>query len=306
MQAIAEQSHSRPATIRYKGRRGSVFSILAHHCPTRGLLLDERNHDFSANMAKQCADTSERHTFSLTYHCAKLRPLIAEAKMTTPQKLIVVVPLMAVPWVLPRILSFYAKRRGTSSLRPMVPVLGTLCWILWIATGVFMVAKSDSTRYVGIFIMLYSGISIVFYWVRAEAAFEKPQRESSIRSSVLRVPVESYVGVGNPPAVSDWYVRKLGMRKLAANPGGTVGLKFGPDGESLILEPRDTFYERRPLVLFTRRIKKARSVLVSRGLSVGEIETDRQGTHYFEIRDPEGNVIEVSEEPAGALGGEIL
>jgi hypothetical protein len=29
----------------------------------------------------------------------------------------------------------------------------------------------------------------------------------------------------------------------------------------------------------------------------GPIEKDRQGTQYFEMRDLEGNVIEVSEEP---------
>jgi len=36
---------------------------------------------------------------------------------------------------------------------------------------------------------------------------------------------------------------------------------------------------------------------VSRGVNVGEIQEDRQGTHYFEMRDLEGSVIEVSEEP---------
>jgi len=33
------------------------------------------------------------------------------------------------------------------------------------------------------------------------------------------------------------------------------------------------------------------------GVDVAEIQQDRQGTHYFEMRDLEGNVIEVSEEP---------
>ena len=54
--------------------------------------------------------------------------------------------------------------------------------------------------------------------------------------------------------------------------------------------------ELRPL-LFTTNIKKAKDFLNSRGAGLGEIEQDAQGTHYFEIRDPEWNVIEVSEEP---------
>jgi hypothetical protein len=35
----------------------------------------------------------------------------------------------------------------------------------------------------------------------------------------------------------------------------------------------------------------------TRGVNVGAIEKDRQGTQYFEIHDPEGNSIEVVEEP---------
>jgi hypothetical protein len=44
-------------------------------------------------------------------------------------------------------------------------------------------------------------------------------------------------------------------------------------------------------------IRKAREVLGFRGVNVGEIQEDRQGTHHFEMRDLEGNVIDVSEEP---------
>jgi hypothetical protein len=50
-------------------------------------------------------------------------------------------------------------------------------------------------------------------------------------------------------------------------------------------------------MLYASNIKKAREVLGSRRVNVGEIQQDRQGTHYFEMRDLEGNVIEVSEEP---------
>jgi hypothetical protein len=50
-------------------------------------------------------------------------------------------------------------------------------------------------------------------------------------------------------------------------------------------------------MLYASNIGKAREVLGSRGVYVGGIQQDRQGTHYFEMRDLEGNVIEVSEEP---------
>jgi hypothetical protein len=43
-------------------------------------------------------------------------------------------------------------------------------------------------------------------------------------------------------------------------------------------------------------LKKAREFLISRGVNVTEMQQDRQGTHYFEMRDLEGNVIEVTEE----------
>jgi hypothetical protein len=37
-------------------------------------------------------------------------------------------------------------------------------------------------------------------------------------------------------------------------------------------------------------------VMAARGVDVGAIEQDRQGSHYFQIHDPEGNAIEVVEE----------
>lgn len=40
-----------------------------------------------------------------------------------------------------------------------------------------------------------------------------------------------------------------------------------------------------------------KEVLAERGVDSGPIERDRQGARYFEIHDPEGNLIEVVEEP---------
>ena len=50
-------------------------------------------------------------------------------------------------------------------------------------------------------------------------------------------------------------------------------------------------------MLYTSKADKARGALSSRGVIVGEIKGDRQGTHFFEMRDLEDNGIEVSEEP---------
>jgi hypothetical protein len=41
-------------------------------------------------------------------------------------------------------------------------------------------------------------------------------------------------------------------------------------------------------LLYASNLKKAREFLISRGVDMGEIQQDRQGTHYFEMRDLEG------------------
>lgn len=49
--------------------------------------------------------------------------------------------------------------------------------------------------------------------------------------------------------------------------------------------------------LFSSNLKKAREHLLSRGVMASEVQQDSQGTHFFEVRDIEGNAIEISEEP---------
>jgi hypothetical protein len=49
--------------------------------------------------------------------------------------------------------------------------------------------------------------------------------------------------------------------------------------------------------LYTRKIERVRDVLTARGVGVSEVRKDYQGTRYFEIRDIEGNLVEISEEP---------
>ena len=84
------------------------------------------------------------------------------------------------------------------------------------------------------------------------------------------------------------------------DPEGCVALGFSKKDQTCIavLGPRGKpTDETTTPMLYASKIGKAREVLASRGVNVGEIQEDRQGTHYFEMRDLEGNVIEVSEEP---------
>ena len=100
-------------------------------------------------------------------------------------------------------------------------------------------------------------------------------------------------------SVSPWYVEKLGLRKLAEPPLGdprAAVFRFKADGPSLILTTRSGFRTGKTPILFTRKIGRMKKVLAARGVEAGPVELDGQGIHYFEIRDPEGNVIEVVEE----------
>jgi hypothetical protein len=47
----------------------------------------------------------------------------------------------------------------------------------------------------------------------------------------------------------------------------------------------------------TASAAKAREWLLARGVEVGPVQTDRQGTHFVEMRDLENNMIEICEEP---------
>jgi catechol 2,3-dioxygenase-like lactoylglutathione lyase family enzyme len=99
--------------------------------------------------------------------------------------------------------------------------------------------------------------------------------------------------------VLPWYVEKLGLRKLAENPHGESGvatLRFKVDGNSVVLATRSSMAPPKTPMLFTKKISKIRNVLVARGVEVGSVERDRQGTRYFDIHDPEGNLIEFVEE----------
>ena len=118
--------------------------------------------------------------------------------------------------------------------------------------------------------------------------------------SLLQIPDSIYIGVADAVAASLWYKEKLGLQEVVAptsDPGDCVSLAFSErDETAIILGPRDPTTGQRP-ILYATNIGKAKDQLSSRGVSVTPIESDRQGKHYFVMRDLEGNEIEVTEEP---------
>jgi catechol 2,3-dioxygenase-like lactoylglutathione lyase family enzyme len=101
-------------------------------------------------------------------------------------------------------------------------------------------------------------------------------------------------------AATAWYIEKLGLRKVNVEMDDgedCVALGFAKDDYALCLGPVGHSSEEFTHMLNSSNPKKARELLISRGVNVSEIQQDRQGTHYFEMRDLEGNVIEVSEQP---------
>jgi catechol 2,3-dioxygenase-like lactoylglutathione lyase family enzyme len=115
----------------------------------------------------------------------------------------------------------------------------------------------------------------------------------------------NYVGVSDIAAATAWYIEKLGLRKVKVeldNGEDCIALgfdKLGSDKDdcAICLGPRSGCAEELGPRLYCSSAKKAREFLASRAVTVGEIQQDSQGTHYFEMRDMEGQLIEICEEP---------
>jgi len=112
----------------------------------------------------------------------------------------------------------------------------------------------------------------------------------------------NYIAVKDSAAAASWYKDKLGLRKINIElDDGGIALGFSDDQCALVLgsplPPADGPPSGETNMLYASNLKKAREFLSVRGVNVGDIQQDRQGTHYFEMRDPEGNVIEICEEP---------
>jgi predicted enzyme related to lactoylglutathione lyase len=143
-------------------------------------------------------------------------------------------------------------------------------------------------------------------WIRRREMFEtlrSPNAKwySRSKSAEFSIPASSLrILVQNIDSVAPWYEEKLGLRKLAQTPpseSNAAVFRFKPDGRSVILTTRSGSQTGKTPILFTKKIDRIKKVLVERGVEAGPVEQDRQGIHYFQIHDPEGNAIEVVEEP---------
>jgi catechol 2,3-dioxygenase-like lactoylglutathione lyase family enzyme len=105
------------------------------------------------------------------------------------------------------------------------------------------------------------------------------------------------VAVRNLDAAAAWYKQKLDLpesREAEDNSGGMELTTRNLETKVILLTGEE--YPDRP-ILDTSNAAKAREWLLARGVEVGPVQTDIQGTHFIEMRDLEGNTIEISEEP---------
>lgn len=109
----------------------------------------------------------------------------------------------------------------------------------------------------------------------------------------------NYIGVVDIAAATAWYIEKLGLRKIEVEQNDCedcVSLGFSKDEYAVCLGPIGHSSGKLTPMFNSSNLKKAREFLISRGVTVTEIQQDRQGTRYFEMRDLEGNVVEISAE----------
>jgi catechol 2,3-dioxygenase-like lactoylglutathione lyase family enzyme len=109
----------------------------------------------------------------------------------------------------------------------------------------------------------------------------------------------NYIGVVDITAATAWYIDKLGLRRIEVEQDDCedcVALGFSKDDYAVCLGPAGRPTDELTPMFNSSNLKKAREFLLARGVNVTDIQKDRQATKYFEMRDLEGNVIEVSEE----------
>jgi len=106
------------------------------------------------------------------------------------------------------------------------------------------------------------------------------------------------VPVRNLDTAAAWYKQNLDLpESREVDDDDSPGLELSTRNlEIKVLLFAGTDYPDRP-ILDTRNAAKAREWLLARGVEVGPIQTDIQGTHFIEMRDLEGNMVEICEEP---------
>lgn len=194
-------------------------------------------------------------------------------------------------------------RSGKISLKPLKH------WLLagWFLFGpLYFLLDFDSThrrlRFVSgiVFWTCWLSFLSLNYWLRFET-LRAPGAKWYLpwNAAEFSIPNNLRILVRDVSVVSPWYVEKLGLQKVTEKPGvesGAAIYKFKEDGNSVVLSTSGNFETHKTPIFFSKKISKIKNVLAARGIEVGTIEHDRQGFRYFQIHDPEGNVIEVVEE----------
>lgn len=145
---------------------------------------------------------------------------------------------------------------------------------------------------------------VAAFWTSSWYSFEWLRPPSSKwylpwKSARLSMPAQGVrIRVRDVDSVLPWYKETFGIREVGSSPSrpGEAFLRLKVGGNPLILNTRDEVDSRRIPMLFTKKILKLRDVLLARGVSVGAIEQEGPRVRYFDIHDPEGNVIEFVEE----------
>ena len=154
-------------------------------------------------------------------------------------------------------------------------------------------------------------VSILFYsfWTSAVWIGHRYRVESLAMASrrfhfpwqyaEFTIPTTLRIHVRNIEFVTPWYKEKLGLRESATllREPNAEAYQFKKDGNFVVFTNQRGLGTEKTPILFTRRIERMWRILSARGVQAGTVEKDRQGTRYFEIHDPEGNLIEIVEEP---------
>ncbi|MFI5111783.1 MAG: VOC family protein [Terriglobales bacterium] len=110
-----------------------------------------------------------------------------------------------------------------------------------------------------------------------------------------------YVPARDLDAAAKWYAQVFGCESAESSDDSgerTLTLQFSEEDTGLMLCPSATSPANDlPPIIYTSKAAKANDLLVKRGVMVGPVQQDAQGTNFFEVRDCDGNLLEVSEEP---------
>jgi catechol 2,3-dioxygenase-like lactoylglutathione lyase family enzyme len=109
-----------------------------------------------------------------------------------------------------------------------------------------------------------------------------------------------FIGVSDIDAAVAWYKEKFELREspdpVIDGEPGDVGLVSRNGAVDVVMRPGSGGPVETPM-FDTGNVQKAREWLLARGVNVGPVQTDGQGTRYCEMYDLDNNMIEICEEP---------